>query len=208
MARPTSTFYRWCTTTANRIAASASARISGFAAGDPVPSGVHNDLMGFLSDWTEWLGTRPATLVLDALNYAPWTDLGVSGSVVDVARDISGTVTLTFGSGSTGYAGFLLPIEGGLLTDVDIDVSAIDVTTGGAGQVTVEVSLVETDGTAGGALYSGPVTVTGVTAIPVVGSAGTTSTRDALLYVAIRPGTQTAHTVTISSLTLTFDPVP
>lgn len=207
MARPTSTIYRWCTNTANRVAASASARISGFVAGDPVPSGVHNSLMGFLSDWVEWLGLRPTSLELPP-NYLPWTDLGVSGSVVDVARDIAGPVTLTFASGDSGQAGFVLAIEGGLLTDVDVDVSAIDVSTGGAGQVTVDVALLPADGSAGGGTYSGPITATGVTAIPVVGTAGATSTRDALLFVAVRPGTEVAHFVTIDSITLTFAATP
>lgn len=207
MARPTSTIYQWCTTLANRVAPSASAKLIGFQAGDPVPAGVHNDLMGFLSDWIAWLGPRPTSLPLSAPNYLPWTDLGVSGSTVTITRDIAGTVTLAFGSGDSGEAGFFLPIEGGRLTGVSVNVDAIDVTTGGAGQVTVDVALNGTNGT-NYATYSGPVTATGDTVIPVVGASTATATRDAMLFVAVRPGTETAHFVTIDSITLTFAATP
>ncbi len=205
MARPTSSIYQWCTTLANRIAPSAGAKLLGFAAGDPVPAGVHNDIMGFLSDWIAWLGPRSTSLLLNAPNFLPWASLGVSGSVVTITPDIAGTVTLAFGTGDTGFAGFVLPIEGGRLTGVTVNVDAIDVTTGGAGQVTVDVVFRGTNGTTY-ATYSGPITAIGDTVIPVVGASVATATRDALLFIEVQPGTETAHFVTIDSITLSFDP--
>lgn len=208
MARPTSTIYRWCTTVANRVAPSAGAKLLGFAAGDPVPSGIHNDLMGFLSDWIAWLGPRPTSLPLSAPNFLPWFSLGVSGSAVSITRDFAtSSAKFEFSSGNTGQVGLVLPIEGGKLTAVTVDVDAIDVTTGGSGAATVDVVLRGTDGV-DYATYTGSITTTGPASLTVVGTAVATATRDALLYVQIQPGTQSAHYITIGGLTFTFAATP
>jgi hypothetical protein len=207
MARPTSTIYQWCTTIANRVAPGASAKSLGFAAGDPVPSGVHNDIMGFLSDWIAWLGPRPTTLVMEPA-FLPWVSLVSGGSGCTIVRDLAGPVTITFSSGSSGFAGFVLPVEGGKLTGVSVVVSAIDVTTGGAGTATIDVVMSGSNGTQYATYSDATITTTGTKVIPVVGTAGTTVTRDGFLFMQVQPGTQTAHSITISSFTLTFAATP
>lgn len=207
MARPTSTIYQWCTTLANRVAPSAGAKLLGFAAGDPVPAGVHNSIMGMLSDWVAWLGPRSTSLVLVS-GFLPWASLVSSGSGTTIVQNLAGTTVITFSSGSSGFAGFVLPIEGGKLTGVSVVVTAIDVTTGGAGQATIDVVMRGTDGVDAATYSDASITTTGTKVIPVVGTAGTTATRDGLLYVQVQPGSETAHSITISTITLTFAATP
>jgi hypothetical protein len=207
MARPATALYRWCTTLLNRVAPSASAKSLGFAAGDPVPAGVHNSVFGVLSDWVDWLTLRPTSLVVLA-PYLPWGPAAtlMAGTPVTLARTLS-TLRITASAASVGRAICGLPIEGGLLTGVSFEVTGIDVTTGGAGNAVITAVLFDSDGT-DVATFSGNVTATGTATLTASGTPVETQSRDGWIVLTVRPGTEIAHYIELTTITLTFAATP
>lgn len=98
---PTSSPYRWATTLANRVAASAKERVDGWVAGTPILPLQLNDIVGRMSDTVAWLRYGPyanGELVYSAgmLNWlatsganTAWTIAG--NGLLEVENDAGGT---------------------------------------------------------------------------------------------------------------------
>lgn len=173
MAPPSSVLYRWCTTLLNREAPLTARKESGFAGGEPVPSGNSNDLWGVLSDWAVYWSTLPllnrSYSVAIPIYAAAWqVTIDDAAPTQDYLLHVGGpssvlaAVRIARVSGTTGRARTIIPIEGGELDSVSVTV--IDV--GGPGNYTITVDFHAADGSVDAtASYSG--TATGTVAIPV-----------------------------------------
>jgi len=202
MARPTSTPYAFCTTTANRIAASAAQKLLGFAGGTPVPAGVHNDLFGIVSEWVTWFSGLPVanrgTSLWVPLGFLRWNDY--DGDTV-ISYGIDGeepSVTATLTGGTSGASSAATPMEGGRLTAVGATITV------SAGSHTVTVSLINGDRTVA-ATFSQTYTTSndGSVSIPAVGTPAMSVGPCWLVIDVTQAGTD-GDTCTIADLTLTF----
>jgi len=198
MARPTSTPYAFCTTTANRIAASAAQKLLGFAGGTPVPSGVHNDLFGIVSEWVTWFSGLPvanrAPAVLVPVGLLAWraaattevTDLGYGGVRVGLV------------GASSGRAEAVYPAEGGLLSAVSLDITVT------ASSATINVYLRNADGTIA-ARYGDSYTSAdnGTISLPAIGTPAM-STGPCWVVLDVLPPQVDGESVDLEDFTLTF----
>lgn len=207
--RPTSTLYRWCTNTLNRVAPDAAAKLSGFRNGEPVPPLTFNDLFGVALDWINYIGN--SAFSHGALVFLP-TGLGnwVTGADLTFVG-ASGAINITSptgGGATTAFAKFSPVIWGGQLSGVQTTVANLTpattatitvVLTTPSGFVRFEDLNITTDGVKTLTLNAG------LTTLPVDGTTGDVTVDGPFrLSVTIACGSTEDDTVRFEDFTLNW----